>query len=91
MVASSMYRIVGLVLLLGAVGTNAARADDVVASDGSLIRRTKLERSCSDALTRFCPDLSATPGQTRNQVICLKPYRSNLAPYCRAAVNAALK
>lgn len=93
MVISSMIRrsALGLALVLVASGTIPARADDVVAPDGSLIRRTKLERSCGDALARFCPELSSTPGQTRNQVICLRPYRLNLPPYCRAAVNAALK
>ncbi len=83
--------IFALTLAVLALGANAASAQDLVAPDGSLIRRTKLERSCAVSLARFCPDLADTPGQTRNQVICLKPYRTSLPPFCRAAVNAAMK
>ena len=78
-------------MLFIAFGAADALAQDLTAPDGRSIRHTRLERACADALTRFCPDLSETPGQTRNQVICLKPYRTSLAQNCRSAVNAALK
>lgn len=73
-----------------ALGAPAASAQEAVPSSDSLAGRTKLERACAAALDRFCPDLAEPPGQTRNQVICLRPYRTSLTPSCRAAVNAAL-
>jgi hypothetical protein len=82
---------VRLTLAVLAFGATRAAAQDVIAPDGSVTRPTKFERACGPALARFCPELSDTPGQTRNQVICLKAYRSSLMPYCRAAVNAALQ
>ncbi len=80
-----------LAAILVVCGAAGARAQDLTAPDGSLIRHTKLELACGDALARFCPDLSETPGQTRNQLICLKPYRTSLSQNCRSTVNAALK
>ena len=88
MYARTLVRLALISLSLGA--TNAS-AQDVLAPDGSIIHQTKLERACSDALVRFCPELAAMPGQTMNQMICLKPYRTSLTPWCRSAVNTAMK
>ena len=64
---------------------SAACAQDVP------VRRLKLGTVCKASLERFCPDLESSPGQTRNQIICLKPYRSSLPLACRSAVTAGLR
>ena len=53
-------------------------------------RRLVIERTCARDIERYCPDLANT-GQQRNQVICLKPYRLDLARPCHRAVDAALR
>ena len=74
-----------------ALSASAALAQDVPAPDAKpAARRMKLDGVCAPALERFCPALAETPGQTRNQVICLKPYRSSLSLSCRSAVTAAM-
>ncbi|MDP9096427.1 MAG: hypothetical protein M3N26_07755 [Pseudomonadota bacterium] len=75
-----------IVLPLGAAG-----AQDAVAPTPKPARRMKLDSVCAASLERFCPALAATPGQTRNQVICLKPYRSSLPLSCRSAVATAVR
>ena len=82
--------LVRLALISLSLGATTASAQGILAPDGS-IHQTKLERACSDALVRFCPELAAMPGQTMNQVICLKPYRTSLTPWCRSAVTTAMK
>ncbi|MDT7950892.1 MAG: hypothetical protein RQ966_05240 [Acetobacteraceae bacterium] len=79
---------VWIVLVLAPLSASAQEL--LVAPDGRLVEPTKLEQACHDGLARFCPDLAATPGQTRSEMICLKPYRTSLSFGCRAAVNAAL-
>ena len=59
--------------------------------DGSPVQITRLEAACGPALSRFCPELTIAPGQTRNEIICLKPYRSNLTSGCRSAIVAPVK
>lgn len=79
-----------LTIGLLALSANAACAQDVPTPDAKPARRMKLDGVCAPALERFCPALAQTPGQTRNQVICLKPYRSSLSLSCRSAVTAAM-
>ncbi len=73
------------------LGTTSAYAQDFVGSDTKPARSIKLDSVCAESLARFCPDLEATPGQTRNQMICLKPYRSSLPLSCRSAVKAVMR
>ena len=86
--------LLALLLFVGGTGMGRAeylRGDDgnpLVGSDGNLTHITKLEAACGPALQRFCPDLTIAPGQTRNEAICLKPFRANLASSCRALVGA---
>ncbi len=54
-------------------------------------RRADLSRVCALPLQRFCPALADSPPQRRNQVICLRPYRTSLPLPCRNAVTAALR
>ena len=52
--------------------------------------RADLGDICAQSLEQFCPALADGPAQLRNQVICLRPYRSSLPLACRKAVTAAL-
>lgn len=63
----------------------------VIGPDGTPLQQTKFEAACGAAVQRFCPALAAAPGQTRNEVICLRPYRSSLSFTCRRAVDSARK
>lgn len=80
-----------MALGLLAIASGAATAQDAPETDGRSARRGKIDRACAVSLERFCPALATTPGQTRNQVICLKPYRTSLPLTCRSAVTAALR
>lgn len=84
-----LYSLFAVALL--SVPASAAFAQDVPATAAKPARRIKLDGVCAASLDRFCPALAATPGQTRNQVICLKPYRSSLPLSCRSAVTAAIR
>lgn len=63
----------------------------VVGPDGNLIHITRLEATCGPALERFCPELQISPGQTSNELICLKPFRANLSLNCRKLVDTVKK
>ena len=54
-------------------------------------RNADLSGVCAASLERFCPALANGPPQLRNQVICLRPYRSSIPLACRKAVTAAIR
>ena len=71
----------------------AAAAGSPAVAQAIPLRHAKpieIQRSCAREIQRFCPDLAGT-GQSRNQVICLKPFRIDLALPCHRAINAALR
>ena len=87
-----------LSLVLGVAAATGAHAEfmrgpdgNPVMIDGSPVQITRLEAACGPALSRFCPELTIAPGQTRNEIICLKPYRLNLTAGCRSAIVPAVK
>ncbi len=85
---------VALGLLAGTADAATVLGPDgqaVIGPDGTPMQQTAFEATCGGAIQRFCPTLAATPGQTRNEVICLRPYRSSLPYACRKAVDAARK
>lgn len=89
---STVWLTIGLVTLaVAGLAVPGASAQDMAVPDVKPARPIKLDGVCAVSLARFCPDLAATPGQLRNQVICLKPYRSSLPLSCRSAVNAAMR
>lgn len=61
------------------------------ATDPGRVRAmSRLASACPEDVERFCPYLEAEAGG-REQLICLRPYRSSLSLGCRTAVNAALQ
>ena len=50
--------------------------------------RHRVSASCGGDVARFCPELSGT-ASPQNQLICLRPYKSDLSLGCRGAVKAA--
>ncbi len=50
--------------------------------------RRRVMASCADDVVRFCPNLSGA-SSPQNQLICLRPYKSDLSLGCRGAVKAA--
>lgn len=95
MAVLSMHRQLGLILSIGLmtvqVGAASAQTVPPPRPTTGFAGRYKLDTVCAASLTRFCPELASTPGQTRNQVICLKPYRTSLPLPCRSAVTATLR
>ena len=95
-VRSSSFLVAACVVLVTA---GAARAEymrgldgnPVIGPDGNMIHITRLEATCGSALARFCPELSVSPGQTSNELICLRPFRANLSLYCRRLVETVKK
>lgn len=63
----------------------------LIGPDGNPMRQTPFENSCGSAIAQYCPELVDPSGQTRNQVICLRPYRSSVPYFCRKAIDAARK
>jgi len=94
MAVLSMHHRLGLFLSIGLVMVQVAAASAqtvaVPPPTTGVAGRYKLDTVCATSLTRFCPDLASTPGQTRNQVICLKPYRTSLPLACRSAVTSMM-
>lgn len=94
MAALSMNRLLGLLIAIGMVtaqvGVATAQPATPLDPTPGSAGRYKLDKICAVSLARFCPDLATTPGQTRNQVICLKPYRISLPLACRSAVTATM-
>ncbi len=79
---------ISLVFLLGTTRVQAADGDPDTAgpSPGAALRQ--VSAVCAGEIARFCPELS-DPVSPRNQVICLKPFKSDLSLACRGTVNAA--
>ncbi len=78
-----------LAAALGAVGPASAQMLEgapPVPTPASLMRR--VSTSCAGDVARFCPELSGT-ASPQNQLICLRPYKSDLSLGCRGAVKAA--
>ena len=50
--------------------------------------RLRVSARCGGDVARFCPELSGTPSP-QSQLICLRPYKSDLSLGCRGAVKAA--
>lgn len=48
----------------------------------------RVTKACRAETVRFCPALAETTPRPRDQVICLKPFKSSLSFNCRSAVNA---
>ena len=80
---------VGLLIVFHAVGAASAQmlqGAPPAPTPESL--RLRVSASCGGDVARFCPELSATPSP-QNQLICLRPYKSDLSLGCRGAVKAA--
>lgn len=45
--------------------------------------------SCTEDYPRFCPDQGTSEITARDQLICLKPFKTDLSLPCRKAVTAA--
>ena len=52
------------------------------------LRPVTLGEVCTTEVARFCPSLAGTT-ETRNQRICLRPYRTSLSQPCRRALTDA--
>ena len=81
--ASSMS---GLVPVVSAASAQVLEGAPPVPTPASLMRR--VSASCSGDVARFCPELSGT-ASPQNQLICLRPYKSDISLGCRGAVKAA--
>ena len=85
MAASVRASLLALGCVLSATHVPAALAQQP--GPGALSRIT---RACQAETLRFCPALDSSVPRPRDQLICLRPYRSSLSFNCRRAVNAAI-
>lgn len=74
-----------LVAAYSVVGQPAYAQADPGSGLGGLRRITG---ACRAETARFCPALANAAPSPRNQLICLRPYKSSLSLSCRSAVNA---
>lgn len=67
------------------LGQPAYAQSDPAPGAGGLRRITG---ACRAETARFCPALAGSVPTPRNQLICLRPYKSSLSLGCRSAVAA---
>lgn len=88
--------VVALVFLVqGATVAAAQMADavpglpgaDVAPAPNPALALRRVAKACAGEVPRFCPSAQDSRS-ARDMLICLRPYRMDLPPACRGAINA---
>jgi hypothetical protein len=77
-----------VVVLIAAVWPVVADAQTLSTADQRSQAYQSLATTCAADMARFCPHADVSPAAAREQFLCLKVYRVDLARTCRKAVNA---
>lgn len=76
-----------LVVACAVLGHEARAQEDAPTAPGPGAYR-RLTGACRAETARLCPALANAAPSARNQLICLRPYKSSLSLGCRSAVTA---
>ena len=87
----SQHRLEDVLLLAACAAVLAGSPRAPLAQQPSRSAYRNVGASCAPEVARYCPLLLRSPGQYRNQAICLRPYRANLSLRCRRAVRTVFR
>lgn len=76
----------GLCLLAPHAHAQTVQPSTAASSGVGALRR--VGAMCKAETQRLCPALAGTTAGPRDQLICLRPYRTSLSFNCRSAINA---